>query len=383
MKKLPVIGRIVLLVMVLLSPIQTLACGGFELFTAQNSMTHSTDETRVFVSYKEGEETFIVQPDFSGTAKQFGVVLPFPARPDITAAPNTFFDELSTLVKPSQLMVFGALKGAESISKVTVVAQKNIGDFETTTVTATSSKDLIQWLRDHQFSYSEADVSNFDYYVNKGSYYFVALKVNASVVKTDNKGMILGSLKPLAFTFATEKPVVAMRISASTMKPMNYELYTASQDMLFVPGTAIDYSARVQKEDITAGVKGYLSSSDWLTHAVVTMDPKTIDTDLELTQAQVPEVVSKKAIVLNPEDVPSKAGIVLATSTALRKDISVIQPTPTPTLIQNIRSPEPSSSPAPAHTNTALVFWTIILVGFGVEAVAAVLLFMFLRKKNV
>jgi hypothetical protein len=368
----------------LLLPVSIYACGGFETFNRQKQSTHSTDNTNVFVSFKNEKETFIIQPDFEGNAKDFAAVFPFPAKPEITEVSETFFPDLQSTFNMGTLPVFGALEGSlkSGARGVQVIEKKDVGDFETTTLTATSSEELVKWLKDHQYNYSEKDQENFDYYVQKKNSYFVALKI-----KMDSFN---GSLKPIGFVFDTNVPVIAMKISASDMKAMKYTLYTAGESMFFVPGTPLYNSKKVLKKDIDAnpGIKNYIAANDWVTQAIVTMDPSRIQEDLIITEAVEPEPVAGKTIILNPGMIPSAAGIVLGVSTTNKKNISVMKNAPTLTPMP------PTSTPTPAtvtektqqqiisHRYTSVVFWVIIIVGLIVEAGVGVLLFILLRKKQ-
>ena len=72
----------------------------------------------------------------------------------------------------------GASAQATSVEGVTIVEQKDVGDFKTTTLTADAAEALVNWLQENNYAYSEKDSGNFEYYINQGGYFFVALKVN-------------------------------------------------------------------------------------------------------------------------------------------------------------------------------------------------------------
>src|SRR5690242_21033173 len=54
---------------------------------------------------KEKVETFTVQPKFEGNAKDFGMVIPTPARPKLDEMPRDFFKELAvfTILEPMDI----------------------------------------------------------------------------------------------------------------------------------------------------------------------------------------------------------------------------------------------------------------------------------------
>ena len=59
-----------------------------------------------------------------------------------------------------------------------MVEKKDVGDFTTIVLTAETADALIEWLNGNGFEFKTEDRENFEYYVEKGGYYFVAMKVN-------------------------------------------------------------------------------------------------------------------------------------------------------------------------------------------------------------
>src|SRR6059058_2081618 len=61
---------------------------------------------KVFITWDPAEkvETFTVQPKFEGNAKDFGMVIPTPAKPKLDEMPRDFFKELAvyTILKRRQ-----------------------------------------------------------------------------------------------------------------------------------------------------------------------------------------------------------------------------------------------------------------------------------------
>lgn len=394
MKICKLLSIVSLLFFSLLQPLNVIACGGFETFTPAKQVSHSSDETKVFVKVINGKEIYVVKPDFTGDAKKFGAVLPFPAKPVIKEAPELFFDELERIFNPPTRIVFGAAPPATGGGDgVQVIDKKDVGVFETTTLTASSASDLITWLRDNNYTYSEKDLGNFDYYVQKGGYYFVALKIKLSTFN--------GSLKPIAFLFDSIVPVVSMRISARDMKPMKYTLYTAGTEMTFVPGTIVSGSKKVTKGDVNGvtGFSGYLEEGDWLTQAEITMNPAIIKEDLVLSEALQPQTVTNKTIIFNSDSVPKESGIVLGTSTTNKKTIAVAKVTPTltprpitkaptPVIYQDedtdhidmVEAVKPTAVPDP-HRYLGFIFLFIIIAGLAIEVGVGVLLYKLFRRK--
>src|SRR5689334_25346206 len=62
---------------------------------------------KAFITWddKENVETFTVQPKFEGNARDFGMVIPTPARPKLDEMPRDFFKELAvfTILEPMDI----------------------------------------------------------------------------------------------------------------------------------------------------------------------------------------------------------------------------------------------------------------------------------------
>ena len=56
--------------------------------------------TEAFIAYDDGVQTLILKPEWQGSAKDFGIVYPTPARPDVTEAPVDIFWQLEEATNP-------------------------------------------------------------------------------------------------------------------------------------------------------------------------------------------------------------------------------------------------------------------------------------------
>ena len=267
------------------------------------------DNAQVFVSYSEQErlETLVIQPEFSGTATEFGMVLPLPGRPEINEAPDDLFTFLATYTGRH---ASGAVLGlaTESVTQsglpeqsVVVVERKDVGDFETTLLVASDAQDLADWLNDRGFQFAETDVENFDYYVQKGGYYFAAMKVNMDEAEVGENGEIDGRLRPIEFVFPSEQPMLPLRIMSGEMDPMRMTLYTLADFPYYVRGIEVDFAKKIEPRSAealiyrhTSGIKHYDSSPSfdkydpigkWLVRMSVDFDPREIEMNVLLQRA--------------------------------------------------------------------------------------------------
>ena len=213
------------------------------------------DDAQVFLMYSEQDrtETLVIQPAFSGTATEFGMVMPLPARPAINEAPEDMFDTLlryTTIRYDDTRTLEDALitqQARPSSAGVVVVERKDVGDFTTIVLTAETADALVEWLNGNGFEFKAEDRENFEYYVEKGGYYFAAMKVNMDRADLDDGGMINGNLRPIEFVFESEYPMLPLRIMAHDMDPMSFTLYALGIFPYYVPGVDVLFMDLIDK----------------------------------------------------------------------------------------------------------------------------------------
>ena len=49
---------------------------------------------KTYVFHKDGVETFVIRPGFSGKVDQFGMLIPFPSVPAIRKVPDNIFQQV-------------------------------------------------------------------------------------------------------------------------------------------------------------------------------------------------------------------------------------------------------------------------------------------------
>lgn len=289
--------------------------------------------TEAFVAYENGVQTLVLQPEWQGDVTDFAIVYPTPSRPDIVEAPEWIFDELNNATNPwlpvpmalmEDDMDFASADEAEEKS-VTVVEEKQVGEYEVSVLTATDADDLAEWLEDNDYNYTAGDADKVEYYVEQGGFYFIALKVDADHfeppimwleddisdeedesmededVEAVEEDMLIepaaltrpvddwfwGRLSPLQITFKTDQPQLPMRTLKSDMPEMTFDLYTLADQALFVPGVDTVYANVVDAEFLsqTKSIANYNPRGKWLVRQEVVFDPGNSDADLYLATA--------------------------------------------------------------------------------------------------
>ena len=199
------------------------------------------DDVMAFLMYSETDrtETLVIQPAFSGTATEFGMVMPIPSRPAINEAPDDMFDKLAGYTGGEPILRIQGASESASKDSVIVVEEKDVGDFKATVLTADNAEELVAWLNDNGFEFQDEDLDNFEYYVERGGYYFVAMKVNMDEASIGSDGMVNGKLRPVEFVFESEYPMLPLRIMAHDMDPMSFTLYTLGVFPYYIPGVDV------------------------------------------------------------------------------------------------------------------------------------------------
>ncbi|MEK7462536.1 MAG: DUF2330 domain-containing protein [Patescibacteria group bacterium] len=313
-------------------------------FPPQGKEYQPVNATEAFLAYQDGVQTLVLKPEWQGSAQAFGIVYPTPSKPAVTAAPVDIFWQLEeatnpwvNLGDPMPLAEMSGVKSADEDS-VTVVEEKQVAEYRVTVLKATSATSLVKWLKNNGYNYDKNDTAKVDYYVKKGGFYFVALKVDAShftdpgirpmfkevtadlSVSSDDAKMAIapdwfwGELSPIQISFAADKPQLPMRTLKSNMPEMVFDLYTMSDQAVYIPGVDTVYSNLVDNEFLkkVPALGAYNPKGKWLLRQEVKFIPSKSDADVYLTQATTDDFATVSAgtqVRFNPKALDSKTGI--------------------------------------------------------------------------
>ncbi len=300
--------------------------------------------TEAFLVYEDGMQTMVIKPEWQGSAKDFGIVYPTPAKPEVTAGPVDLFWQLEEATNPwvelPQPVAYAesAVRDAKTAT-VEVVEEKQVAEYKVTILKATSASALTKWLKKNGYNYDADDTAKVEYYVKQKSFYFVALKVDASrfvdpIVRPMYKEVALddsvssedakmaiapdwfwGELSPIQISFATDKPQLPMRTLKSDASDMTFDLYTMSEKAVYIPGVDTVYSNLVDNEFVkkVPAITGYNPKGKWLLRQEVKFNPSKSNADVYLTQATTEEFATVSAGTqarFNPTALDSKTGII-------------------------------------------------------------------------
>ena len=213
---------------------------------------------QTYAFYKDGVETFVIRPGFTGKVDEFGMLIPFPTPPAIRKVPDHIFTHLAAAVDPPEVVVdlrprpFTASrrflrkkskgerddKDLEWKKEVTVLKREAVGMYEVAVLEAGSADALKRWLDEHGFQYPEGMDKPCNDYVDAG-WCFVAVKtkvgrkdgvdpklgqreVNSKLPKGSTFD---GHVQGMGFRFQSDELVVPMRLSAFNQGELRNVVY--------------------------------------------------------------------------------------------------------------------------------------------------------------
>ncbi|MFT5052924.1 MAG: hypothetical protein ACI8QZ_004362 [Chlamydiales bacterium] len=203
---------------------------------------------KTYVFYKDGIETFVIRPGFSGQIDQFGMLIPFPSPPTMRKVGEDVFGHIGAAIDPPEVVVdlrmralgycedadmpmaakCGArLSVASQEQEVVVLRQEAVGMYEIAVLDAGSAGALKLWMDDHDFRFPTGMDQTCDEYIEEG-WCFVAVRarVGTKSGSEPRPGMrevdtalpsgagFDGHVQAMGFRFRTDEMVLPMRLSA-------------------------------------------------------------------------------------------------------------------------------------------------------------------------
>jgi hypothetical protein len=252
-------------------------------FSAKN-MDIQQPAQKVFITWDpaQKQESFTVQPKFTGNALDFGMVIPTPSQPKLHEMPRDFFKGLAvySILKqrqfPQSELVFinpfqgiqGFLGGGMGMMggmgfggsmpvqprppAVTVLETGLVGSLDYKIIRAGRADDLYGWLKDHKYHYA-GDEATLDFYIKK-KWVFTVMKIDTMQMKKNKDGSYTGDVSPTRFTFTSEKLIYPLKITQLSVKDKTEALfYIQAPTKMDLPG---DMSYQYQWIPMLQAAKG-------------------------------------------------------------------------------------------------------------------------------
>ncbi len=206
------------------APVEACGCGGY---VPREGDAHVSQE-RALLRWDGQTEDVVMAFNVQGSSDQAALIMPVPARANVKLADPKLFDTLQELTKPvvekrARPFTLGAGGASEAVGgaapAVTLLDRQALGPFDVSTLTATDSNALVDWLKTNGYNLSPQLAASLEPYVDQ-KWYYVAVRL------TPGQGdQLKGSLDPIWVSFPTQQLVYPMRASAAASIPMPVILY--------------------------------------------------------------------------------------------------------------------------------------------------------------
>lgn len=217
---------------------------------------------KTFVFFKDGTETFVIRPGFTGNVDEFGMLIPFPSVPAIRKVPDNIFAHVAAAVDPPEVVVdlrffdvemdlampmssVAGLAGEDelAIHAVKVLKQEAVGMYEVAVLAAGSAQALQKWMSDHGYVYPKGMDEACNDYI-KLDWCFVAVKTRvgqkagvdpkagsrAVEAKLPDGAVFDGNVQAMGFRFYVDELVVPMRLSAFNEGELHNVVYLLTDE---------------------------------------------------------------------------------------------------------------------------------------------------------
>jgi hypothetical protein len=223
---------VALIAAIALSP-EAAACGGF--FCSQEFPIDQAAEQIVFaVNEAEGQVTAHVGITYQGASEDFAWIVPTPGVPQLFVSSDALISAVSQATRPTFVLQHEYLGNCNGIGwgreyalsaddsdsappsaeeggdGVNVIAQERVGPYDTVTLQARSSAELLDWLNENQYDLPSNLEPVLTPYIAQGQY-FVALKLSA--------GEDAGDIAPLGMRYPGTAASVPIQLTSIAATP--------------------------------------------------------------------------------------------------------------------------------------------------------------------
>jgi Uncharacterized protein conserved in bacteria (DUF2330) len=256
---------------------------------------------KLVVSYRDGVETYVFNPNFCGSADSFGLILPVPSK--LTSNPSLgkqqLYTDLASIAAPTVVTTkecsswnskdgrSNGTGGSKSVGTggATVIDRGQVGIFDWALIQATNVSSFTEWLTTNGFPFASTSVPTFQSYVDNG-WYFVAFKVNAGNTTGTGGGSsttnstICGNFGPVSLSFETApNPVIPARIAALSSTELSWDIFTIGKSQMRMQSYSPDlqFSGSIKESDLSnyPSIAQFVQAGDRLTELLLTSLPAT------------------------------------------------------------------------------------------------------------
>lgn len=285
-------------------------------------------EQKTYVFYKDGMETIVIHPGFSGSVDEFGMLIPFPSVPSLRKMPENVFEQVEKALNPPTVTYYRHLyeederaDGASALTieveatekqEVKVLKEEAVGMYEIAVLEAGSSSALKRWMTSHSYRFPDGMEPTCEDYI-RDKWCFVAVKTRVGSQKgvdprpgmrkadsTKPKNSVFsGKVQAMGFRFRSSKLVVPMRLSTFNEGDTNNTLYVLAEQGIRAANLPLNL---VQQQ--VSGDKLYANLTEPLPYKIVGSTEDDLN-DYDRQQLKIlrnPEPHNKVAAILFASD---------------------------------------------------------------------------------
>lgn len=229
-----------------------------------------------YIFHKDGIETMVLRPGFTGSAAEFGMLIPFPSPPALRKVSEDTHTHLAAAVdapilpvrierprprsRPSARRGMGRSVATKSTADMTaapppapdevrVLSEEAVGMYEIAVLDAGSSKALEVWMTANDFAFPNGMETTIDEYVDV-RWVFVAVKAKVGTTEgtSPKPGMRTvdttlpkgerfdGFVQAMGFRFETDEAVIPMRLSVFNGDDTHNLVYVLAEEGVRIKG---------------------------------------------------------------------------------------------------------------------------------------------------
>ena len=265
------------------------------IYTGEGQAIERVGHQMTYVFYKDGVETFVIRPGFTGKVDEFGMLIPFPKPPALRKVPDNIFPHLANAIDPPEVVVnlfppppapaangFGGggdlanydngLQFERAKDFIRVVKQEAVGMYEVAVLEAGSAAALNKWMDQHGYQYPKGMDEVCEEYVEE-RWCFVAVKTKVGQKdgvepkpaqrdvnsKLPDGSAFDGNVQAMGFRFETDELVVPMRLSAFNAGDLRNIVYLLTDKPQKIRAIPEEYVVRqIDGDTLHANVTGPL-----------------------------------------------------------------------------------------------------------------------------
>ncbi len=191
-------------------------------------------EQKAIIFWDGTVEKLILQVSFEGEMDEFAWIVPVPSYPTLDQSTARLFIELYSITAPlyrrsGMSKGFGMMgTGKMDEAGITVHEEKQVGIYQTATLSAENPEALIEWLNENEYQVPEKLSPLMDFYIEK-DWYFVAMRISVDDIYTQDMMQSrdwIANIEPLQLSFETDTMVYPLKITSLNGGETEVLLYT-------------------------------------------------------------------------------------------------------------------------------------------------------------